>query len=63
MIFIGFSALCLPVLSQAEEDKPNILVIWGDYIGVHNISAYKGTIFQFVECSGNGKKTNRLGVA
>jgi hypothetical protein len=40
MVFICVSALCFPVLSQAEEDKPNILVIWGDDIGVHNISAY-----------------------
>jgi arylsulfatase len=25
---------------MAKQDKPNILVIWGDDIGVHNISAY-----------------------
>ena len=25
---------------QAKSDKPNILVIWGDDIGVHNVSAY-----------------------
>ena len=25
---------------QAASKKPNILVIWGDDIGVHNISAY-----------------------
>jgi arylsulfatase A-like enzyme len=24
----------------SAEKKPNILVIWGDDIGVHNISAY-----------------------
>jgi arylsulfatase len=24
----------------AQEKKPNILIIWGDDIGVHNISAY-----------------------
>ncbi len=24
----------------AQAKKPNILVIWGDDIGVHNISAY-----------------------
>jgi hypothetical protein len=29
----------LPALAQ-NTDKPNILVIWGDDIGVHNISAY-----------------------
>ena len=26
--------------TAAAQDKPNILVIWGDDIGVHNISAY-----------------------
>jgi arylsulfatase len=29
-----------PVDAQAQDKKPNILVIWGDDIGVHNISAY-----------------------
>jgi arylsulfatase A-like enzyme len=34
-------AACLPFLSaHAEDKKPNIVVIWGDDIGVHNISAY-----------------------
>ena len=28
------------VLASAETSKPNILVIWGDDIGIHNISAY-----------------------
>src|SRR5215475_2797400 len=27
-------------LKAVPKDKPNILVIWGDDIGVHNISAY-----------------------
>ena len=31
---IGFNA------AHAQTDRPNILVIWGDDIGVHNISAY-----------------------
>src|SRR5210317_960484 len=33
---------CLALLTQplAAQDKPNILVIWGDDIGVYNISAY-----------------------
>lgn len=42
-IYIAAIALatCLPFLSaQAEDKKPNIVVIWGDDIGVHNISAY-----------------------
>ena len=29
-----------PALAQAPAKKPNILVIWGDDIGIHNISAY-----------------------
>jgi arylsulfatase len=29
-----------PSLAQAPAKKPNILVIWGDDIGIHNISAY-----------------------
>jgi arylsulfatase A-like enzyme len=32
---------CLPFLSaHAEDNKPNILVIWGDDIGQFNVSAY-----------------------
>ena len=42
---IGFAMLALwsvalPAQAQAPAKKPNILVIWGDDIGVHNISAY-----------------------
>ena len=33
------AALLLSATAVAQ-DKPNILVIWGDDIGVHNISAY-----------------------
>ncbi len=29
-----------PAFAQAPAKKPNILVIWGDDIGIHNISAY-----------------------
>ena len=33
--------LCLlAVTGHAKSDKPNILVIWGDDIGLSNISAY-----------------------
>ena len=41
--FLGIVMLAMAsmMLSAAEAaDKPNILVIWGDDIGVHNISAY-----------------------
>ncbi len=37
-IIIGFGLAQNPV--NAQEDKPNILVIWGDDIGQSNISAY-----------------------
>ncbi|MGD9297748.1 MAG: sulfatase-like hydrolase/transferase, partial [Chromatiales bacterium] len=33
--------------AQAETDKPNILVIWGDDVGVHNISAYNHGIMGY----------------
>ena len=32
--------MCTNVLALAQQEKPNILVIWGDDIGVSNISAY-----------------------
>ncbi|MGB1439821.1 MAG: arylsulfatase, partial [Luminiphilus sp.] len=40
---LGLCGLALSLLAtvvQASTDKPNILVIWGDDIGVYNISAY-----------------------
>ena len=33
-------ALAFSSLVQAQDAKPNILVIWGDDIGQSNISAY-----------------------
>ena len=33
--------------SAVAQDKPNILVIWGDDIGVHNISAYNHGIMGY----------------
>ena len=33
-------AASLAVSGDCPERKPNILVIWGDDIGIHNISAY-----------------------
>jgi arylsulfatase A-like enzyme len=33
--------------AQAQEKKPNILIIWGDDIGVHNISAYNRGIMGY----------------
>ena len=36
-----------PAAAQAPAKKPNILVIWGDDIGVHNISAYNHGIMGY----------------
>ena len=36
----GLAFSLLATVAQANTDKPNILVIWGDDIGVYNISAY-----------------------
>src|SRR3989304_4322071 len=33
-------ALAWVTSPAAQEKKPNILVIWGDDVGIHNISAY-----------------------
>ena len=33
--------------ATAQDKKPNILVIWGDDIGVHNISAYNHGIMGY----------------
>ena len=33
-------AVLLAVPAWAQADKPNILVLWGDDVGVSNISAY-----------------------
>ena len=38
---LGAAALLIGAAPiQAADKKPNILVIWGDDIGIHNISAY-----------------------
>lgn len=31
--------LCAVAQIQAADKQPNILVIWGDDVGIHNISA------------------------
>ena len=38
--FIFTSLFLLPLVSYGQGQKPNILVIWGDDIGIFNISAY-----------------------
>ena len=43
-----FCAGLLTLASMASaQDKPNILVIWGDDVGVHNISAYNHGIMGY----------------
>ena len=37
----------LATSAHAQQDKPNILVIWGDDIGVHNVSAYNHGIMEY----------------
>ncbi len=39
--------LVLAVLTVSAQKKPNILVIWGDDVGVHNISAYNHGIMGY----------------
>ncbi len=42
-VVVGLAALLLAGhagAATAQPKKPNILVIWGDDIGIHNISAY-----------------------
>jgi len=41
ILALGAVAITLPSPSHAQDaDKPNILVIWGDDVGIANISAY-----------------------
>ncbi len=40
-------ACCLIPLNAIAADKPNILVIWGDDIGVHNVSAYNNGVMGY----------------
>ncbi len=39
--------LIVPAISSLAQKKPNIVVIWGDDIGVHNISAYNHGIMGY----------------
>ena len=40
VIAVAAALMCAVLPAQAADKKPNILVIWGDDIGIHNISAY-----------------------
>jgi arylsulfatase len=39
-MLVGLTAITAPARAQTAAKKPNILVIWGDDIGVYNLSAY-----------------------
>jgi arylsulfatase len=47
LLFIFLLLLIAPVAVDAAPKKPNILVIWGDDIGNHNISAYNNGIMGY----------------
>ena len=40
LAFVVAAVLWAPAMAQTAQKKPNILVIWGDDIGVYNVSAY-----------------------
>ncbi len=44
---LALLALAATVSAQAADKKPNILVIWGDDIGISNISAYSGGLMGY----------------
>ncbi|CAA6697400.1 MULTISPECIES: arylsulfatase [unclassified Lentimonas] len=44
---VGLTIAALSSTALYAADKPNILVIWGDDIGVHNISAYNHGIMGY----------------
>jgi len=39
-VIMSCASLVVASAAGAADKKPNILVIWGDDIGIHNISAY-----------------------
>ena len=47
MVLTGIAILGVAFGTSSAADKPNILVIWGDDIGVHNISAYNHGIMGY----------------
>src|SRR5262245_25110929 len=47
IMMIAGGVLLSRVPAGAQTKKPNILVIWGDDVGVHNISAYNHGIMGY----------------
>ncbi len=46
-VWLAAAGIVFSAASALAADKPNILVIWGDDIGVHNISAYNHGIMGY----------------
>ena len=42
-----FAGVLILASTASAQGKPNILVIWGDDVGVHNISAYNHGIMGY----------------
>jgi arylsulfatase A-like enzyme len=38
--FVATTAAMTPALTQQQQQRPNIVIIWGDDIGQSDISAY-----------------------
>lgn len=47
LLFTALAAGILTMTVAADAKKPNIVVIWGDDIGVHNVSAYNHGIMGY----------------
>ena len=47
LLAVGALLVSVAAQVQAADKKPNILVIWGDDVGVHNISAYNHGIMGY----------------
>ena len=46
-VMVGALAGLWAGVADAQQSRPNILVIWGDDIGVHNVSAYTHAIMGY----------------
>src|SRR5207244_11573236 len=44
---LALTGLWLPPAAEAQGKKPNILIVWGDDIGISNISAYSSGLMGY----------------
>lgn len=44
---VGFVLISIGSIARAQGEKPNILVIWGDDIGIANVSAYSDGVMGY----------------